>query len=184
MNPTIHVIHDDLRTDRWELFLREAMEQEFEFKKWDACKENAKPITNISRCHKKIIQFAKDNNLEEICVAEDDVHFTAKGAWQYFLNNKPNDFDLYLSSIHGGGISSQNQTNSFSSLLCYIIHNRFYNTFLEANESEDIDRAMNGKGKFVVVNPFATIQAETFSDNTKRIHRQEKIYKNRKFFNG
>ena len=43
-----------------------------------------------------IVQWAKDNGLKEVCIAEDDLGFTCDDAWRYYLENKPEKFDVYI----------------------------------------------------------------------------------------
>jgi hypothetical protein len=182
MPETIHILHDQLRTDRYDLLMQEVQQQGFDYRLWDACHGEGKPKKHINACHKKIVQFAKDNNMPEIILGEDDMHWTAQGAFDYFIEHKPDDFDIYLSSIMWGRINGENEVSDFAGFQCAIIHQRFYDTFLAADPNTDIDRAMKGKGKFIVVNPFCTIQHETFSDNTKRIHSNQKLYHDRKLY--
>ena len=65
---------------------------------------------------------------------EDDVYFPAQDGFEYFLKNKPDDFDIYLGGIYLGSdkVKEMNQRirHRFSGLHCYIVHERFYDTFL------------------------------------------------------
>lgn len=179
-----HVIHDLLRKDRYELLQKEIAEQNLEVRMWDAIK-STKPKMGISLAHKQIVRWAKENNESEIIIMEDDCHWVAKGAFDYFISKKPKDYDIYLSSIMWGRIDGDNTVPDYAGNQCYIIHQRFYDTFLEADRNKDIDRAIARKGRFIVCQPFATQQHETVSDNRRKIiHRNAKIYFNRTFFNG
>ncbi len=128
---------------------------------------NGNAVKAISRSHKQIVHFAKQNKLTEILIAEDDIHFTAPGAFEYFLANKPASFDLFLASIYWGKIEANNKVCDFSGLTLYMIHNKFYDTFLTLPEEENIDRVLKNKGDFKVCHPFTAIQHAGLSDNTQ-----------------
>lgn len=184
MDLIVNVIHDALRTDRHHLFLMEAAQQGFNFRVWDAVK-SGKPKENISLAHKQIIRFAKENNLPEVCVMENDCHFTSPTSFNFFISKKPTDYDLYLSSVEYGRINGDNTIQDFAGFQLYFCHEKFYDTFLEADPTKDIDRMMARKGKFIVCQPFATVQHETISDNSRRkIHSNAKLYFNRTLYNG
>lgn len=110
------------------------------------------------------------------------MNFTAKGAFDYFIENKPDDFDIYLAGIYHGQIEENNTVADFSGLMLYIIKDKFFNLFLEADESKDIDRALSNKGKFIVCNPFAAIQHNGYSDHFKKYCNYDFYLKERKLF--
>jgi hypothetical protein len=115
-------------------------------------------------------------------ICEDDVHFTAKGAFDYFINNKPNDFDIYLGSINDGIIKKDDSVDDFSGTTIYIVKERFYDIFLALPEHLNIDRALSNKGKFIVCNPFIAIQHNGYSDNTKRFYNHEEYLAGRNLY--
>lgn len=181
---TFHVIHDEKRKDRYELLMKEFETQSItDYKIFPAIKAPT-AVQGISRAHKQIVYYAKENNMPEILIGEDDVKFTAPNAFNYFLENKPPDFDIYNSGIYFGVIHPDNTTNHFASLHCYIIHERFYDTFLATDETKNIDKALKGKGKFVICNPFAAIQHTTFSDNKKKLVNYSSFLKGRELYGG
>jgi hypothetical protein len=77
-----------------------------------------------------------------------------------------------------------NSVIDFSGPILYLIHERFYDTFLSINENNHIDRALKNRGRFIVCNPMVAIQHDGFSDNSKRIMhydiylKEKKVYKN------
>lgn len=181
---TFHIIHDEKRIDRMELLLNEFKTQNItDYKLFPAIKAPT-PIQGISRAHKQIVYYAKENRMSEILIGEDDVHFVAPNAFNYFLENKPQDFDIYNSGIYFGNIAPDNTTKHFASLHCYIIHERFYDTFLAVDENKNIDKALKDKGRFVVCNPFAAIQHTTFSDNKKKLIDYSRFLNGRKLYGG
>lgn len=179
----INVIHKADRLDRLELLQQEQWEQGFKMRLWDAIIDKH-PQTGISKAHKQIVFWAKYTGQKEVCIAEDDVSFCGPGAYEYFLSNKPNDYDLYLGGIYKGLIREDSTVEKFSCLHLYIIHERFYKTFLKADEKENIDIWLGGKGKFVVCDPLAAIQHDTPSDNNKTRIRQENYLHKFRYYNG
>jgi hypothetical protein len=121
------------------------------------------PFAGIARSHKSIVRKARSRKDKFCCIAEDDVVFTALGSWQHFLNNMPEEFDLYLGGISNGHIALNNTCKDFRGLFLYVIHERFYDTFLSLNELTNIDAELAGKGLYYVCNPFAVIHADGHS---------------------
>lgn len=179
----LNIIHLEIRIDRRIALDIELQKQEISaFRIWDGIINEANPRTGISKAHKQIISKAKESGLHSVLIAEDDIKFTAKGAFEYFLNNIPADFDLYLGGITHGKINSEKVVNDFSGLTLYLIHNRFYNTFLDTAEDLNIDRALAGKGKYVVCDPFVAIQHNGYSDNMQIHCEYDLCYKGRKLY--
>lgn len=171
---TINIIHKPDRVDRNVLFKQEMLRQGItDFQVWRATTSKPTVNANISESHKSIVRWAKEHKLPEVCIAEDDFYFPSDYGYKYFLSKKPKSFDIYLSGVYVGS-NKLTETNTiikrFSGLHFYIVHSRFYNLFLEADESQGIDNALGdmaiqGFGKFEVCFPMAAIQHETPSDN-------------------
>ena len=119
----------------------------------------------ISKAHKQIIEWALLEGLPEVTVFEDDIWFPAEDGWQYYQDNKPKEFDLYLGGVYRGEIDENNKIKRFTGMMCYTISEKFYTTFLGVNEMLDIDGAMSGLGDFYVCNPFAAICHDGWSEN-------------------
>jgi hypothetical protein len=165
-----NIIHNPNNEDRAKTLQAEIFRQKtsFEVKIWDAIYLN-RAYRGIMQAHKQIVRYAKENNLPEVWIMEDDVRFPNIYGVEYFFQNKPKDFDLYLGGIYSGGIRPDNTVLNFSGLHCYIVNSRFYDKFLQVPENMHLDRGLGGKGKFVVCNPFAAIQHNGFSENTGKI---------------
>ena len=159
----INIIHNQYRPDRWATLMHELKRQGIDdYKIWPSIFDN--PICKgVSRAHKQIVQSAKDENLPEIIIAEDDIKFPAEDGFKYFLSKKPKDFDLYLGGIYRGEIKD-GKTTDFSSLHLYIISQKFYDTFLGIDENKHLDTELAGKGDYHVCYPFAAVQYSGFSD--------------------
>lgn len=117
-----------------------------------------------------------------VFIAEDDIKFTARGAFEYFLQNEPQQYDIYLGGIIYGNINADNSVNDFAGAHLYKINKRFYNTFLSLPEEIDIDRTLANKGKFIVCKPFAAIQQNGFSDNQKKYRNYNRYLQNRELY--
>ncbi|MBS1520577.1 MAG: hypothetical protein JST50_06245 [Bacteroidetes bacterium] len=178
-----NIIHLSHRRDRLDLLKGELQNQNiFEYKMWDGIIDPTIPARGISQAHKQIVKYARKEKMSEILIVEDDIHFTAEGAFQFFINNKPPDYDIFLGSIYEGNIRKDNTVDDFSGLTIYIINERFYDIFISAPENVNLDRALYNKGKFVVCNPFIAIQHNGFSDNLKRFCNYEECLNGRTLY--
>lgn len=131
---------------------------------------------NINKAHKQIVADAKKRGLPCCCIAEDDFCLSADGAWEYYLQNIPEDYDLYLAGIYSGQITDGRVMNGFSGFTMYIIHERFYDFFLNVDPKNHIDRALGNfcfEKMYRIVDPFCVYQSQGFSDN----HRRETSHK-------
>jgi hypothetical protein len=179
----INIIHLSERTDRWELLKKELDSQGIsDFKIWPGIVDSVIPARGISKAHKQIVRYAKELELPEVLIAEDDLKFTANEAFDFFLRNKSPDFDIYLSSIYYGKIAKDNTVDDFSGLTFYIVKQKFYNKFLSIPEHDNLDRSLRKSGNFIVCNPFTVIQYNGFSDNLNKYCNYEGFLKGRKFF--
>lgn len=142
------------------------------------------PFKGIARAYKKIIKSAKDKGLPMCCIMEDDCRFSDIGAVDYFIENIPESFDIYLGSIYWGDINEDNTVKDFSGFTFCIIHSRFYDTFLSTNEENNIDRNMKPHcGKYIVCNPYICEQIDGYSDNAKLVTKYHDTYMvGKKFF--
>lgn len=179
----LHIIHLKERKDRGQLLHKQLIEQNIRnYKIWEGILDKENPKRGIAKAHKQIIKWASNQNLPSVLIAEDDIKFTAIGAFDYFTKNEPNDFDLYLGGITYGKINTDNSVNDFAGTHLYKINQKFYNTFLSLPEEKDIDRSLAHKGKFIVCNPFVAIQQNGFSDNQKKYQDYEMYLQNRQLF--
>lgn len=175
MRLTANIIHMPARADRMENIVKQSTEQGFEYVLWPAQKpvEREKTCAAISRAHKQIVRHAKDTKLREVLIMEDDVRFTAPGAFDYFMEQLEGryvkDFGLY--HIYLGGIMTgrplESMVRDFSGLHCYVVHEDFYDTFLGADENQHLDRWLAcTKGAFHICHPMVAFQTDGYSDNS------------------
>lgn len=179
----LNIIHLPHRTDRMDLLLEQLRHQGItDYSIWNGIIDTKITARGISQAHKQIVQFAKENQLPEVLISEDDLKFTSKGAFEFFIKNKPGDFDLYLASIYFGEISQDNKVEDFSGLTFYIISRKFYEVFLNVPEHDNIDRLLKKRGKYIVSNPFTVIQHNGFSDNVKTYCNYDEFLTNRRLY--
>lgn len=136
---------------------------------------------NISRAFKQIVRYAKENNLTMVTIMEDDGLFTSPNAWQYYNDNLPDDFDLYLGGIYAGQLQENRIVNGYSGNTLVTVHSRFYDFFLSASEDPlglgqgHLDRWLGNfcfEKKYFVTLPFVVKQQAGYSEN----HRSVKNY--------
>lgn len=178
----IHCIHDPARKDRFDLLQKEIETQGLTVQYWPAIKDPLRRVfVGISQAHKQIIRYAKEQKLPRICVAEDDLFFFAPGAWEYYLNNIPDDYDLYLGNVFHG-LEPDGTATDFCGMTLYFCHERFYDTFLGLTEMNHIDRALAGKGRYVVCDPMVSSQQAGYSDNKLHHDSYERYLEGRRLF--
>lgn len=184
MNPTLNIIHLPHRIDRWELLQRELVSQEItNYKIWEGVVHPQATFAGISSAHKRIVREAKTMGLPYVLIGEDDLRFTAPGAFRYFLDHVPEDYDLYLASIYIGTIKEDNTVRDFSGLTLYLVNERFYDVFLGVKIMNHLDRELAGRGRFVVVDQFCAVQYTTYSDNSKGLINNQPLLNGRRLFN-
>lgn len=135
----------------------------------------------ISRSHKQIVRWAKEQGLKSIAIAEDDIYFTSLRGWKYFLDNEPDDYDIYIGGHYSGVHFPDNTVHGFTGLTLYKIADRFYDTFLNVSEFRNIDAAITGLGKFTICNPEVAKQRNGYSFHRKKVVNDDHYLTNRKF---
>ena len=121
-----------------------------------------------------IVQKAKENGDKECCIAEQDLTFTCSTAWEYFLKNKPKEFDLYLAATYIPPISN----NKVCGFHLFFIDSSFYEKFISAPDDVHIDTYMDDlKGDYHFCYPFPALQRSGFSANNKAVVDYNKVLK-------
>lgn len=140
--------------------------------------------SSINAAHKQIVIDAYEKGLPEVCIGEDDISFSSAGAWDYFLSQKPKEFDIYLGGIFLGDEGENGIVDDFTGMTLYIVSSRFYETFLSTDPNEHIDRSLAYKGLYYVCKPFVCTQHEGISSNTGKWESYQYLQRNRQFFRG
>lgn len=160
----LNIIYDSRRTEKYEPLMNELKVQVItDYELWP-CMILPEVVESINASHKMIVQWAKDTGLKEICIAEDDLIFTASGAWNFFIANKPDKYDLYLSSTYGDRLLRQ--TIGFH---LYCVQEHFYDQFLGVRDNQHIDTEMWGTKTqdYHFCYPYPALQRPGFSANNK-----------------
>lgn len=183
MKPEIAVIHDPRMSERYTRLMKELATQGImQYELFPSVYDWRSVKRSINLAHKQCVEYAKLKGYPEICIMEDDVRFCGYGAFDYFLSKKPAEFDLYLGGVYVGDIQPDNTVREFSGFHCYIIRERFYDTFLSLPADAHIDNACAGKGLFYVCNPFACVQYNGFSSNTGKEENYDGLLDGREFY--
>lgn len=182
MPPVLNIIHLPHRLDREQSFMEECNIQNIAYKVWDGVSTHNEYTNhrNISISHKKIVRDAKEKGLPYVIIAEDDVKFSHKNSWKYYLKNTPKEFDLYVGVVYAGEVDPQTNriisTKGMSGTnTLYTISEKFYDFFLMTDESKHLDRELGRFGnikQYYVCNPMVCYQSGGYSDN----HRKELTY--------
>jgi len=181
----IGVINNASDTERYERLIKELAEQGItNYSIFPAIHDITSVKKGINLAHKSVIEYAQLAGFEEVCVMEDDIKGTHPNSWNFFLQNKPKDFDIYLSGIYTGVIQPDNSVRNWCGFHCYIVAKRFYETFLSVEDDAHIDQALSGLGKVYVCNPFAFIQYEGISSNTGKFEAYDHLLQGRDLYSG
>jgi hypothetical protein len=172
-----YIIVDTVRPVPNATLQKELIVQGIDYQYWPAIHEPNDPVVSINLSHKEIVSYANRQDMPEICIMEEDVMFTAPDGWQYFLTHKPAEFDLYLGGAYGlseaeyacvASGSGPVRIERFAGLHCYMISQRYYDTFLNLPTQMHIDN-QPGMGVFYVCAPFAALQHPGWSSNVRRL---------------
>lgn len=166
---TVNIISDIRLTERWEPLLNELGRQGItDYKIWPIVEDKDSVIRSINLSHKQIIRDAKERELPEVYVMEDDIWIPAKDGWKRFIEDIPIwPFDIYLGGTYGLNKPITGKIDQINGFHCYIMRERFYDTFLNVPDDVHIDTALDGLGRFYVKYPFIALQRPGFSSNTR-----------------
>jgi hypothetical protein len=167
--PIVNVINLPHRDLRLQQFHEQSLEQEFEYKVWPGIVFPHDRKKGIYAAHSQIVRYAKEENLPYVLIAEDDCRFFAKNAFNYFIENIPDDADTYHGMIYVGSIENNRITSLFSAMTLYIVFARFYDFFLSLPESCHVDRELGLTAhihKYMVCPEFVCFQDGSKSDST------------------
>lgn len=185
MPDKLHIIHLQHREDRLTILFDELRLQQIHARQiWEGITDNDYPARGILKAHQQIVAWAKQQGLPRVIIAEDDIKFSAKGAWRFYLDQIPGDFDLYLGGITWGSLSPDQTVADFSGTALYTVSNRFYDIFLSLQPGPDFDRQLARQGIFKVCHPFVVSQHDGYSDNSRRIMKFEGFTDQYSFFKG
>lgn len=167
----IQILYDWRRMpDRLPLILKECDAQGMgPYKVWHPV-EAKTVVESINLSFKQIIQYAKEEGFKEVCIAEDDLMFPCVGAWDYFIKNKPDDYDVYVAGNYllnepENYTAPHYKLNEYVGNQLIIVHEKYYDRFLSVPDLAHIDTAQKGFGDFYACWPIAALQRPGFSAN-------------------
>lgn len=180
--PKLNIIFDDRLIERHDPLIKELQRQKItDYEIWP-CIIRPNILESITLSFKMIVRAAKDSGLKEVAIGEDDLMFPADDGWEYFLNNKPDVFDVYI-----GGTYYINRPEEYTPPVIkvnewvgnhlIIISERYYDTFLSLPDKSHCDTANSGRGDFYVCFPFAALQRPCYSSNNGSVVNYNSILK-------
>lgn len=179
-----NIIHSNYYQERHHRLITELKNSNVtDYEIWEGIVDQTLTARGINQSHKQIVEYAKLAQWDKVLIMEDDVRFCGEDAFQYFLDNIPTEFDLYLSGIYLGEILPDNTVKSFSGLHCYIVNSSFYDTFLSTPDELHLDRSLSNLGLYKVCNPFAAIQYNGFSSNTRKEENYDFLLRDKVLYN-
>lgn len=142
---------------------------------------------NISKAFKQVVMYAKEESLPMVTIGEEDLQFTAPGAWDYYLKNIPEDFHIFSGGIYAGQLQENRIINGYSGHTLITVNETFYDFFLSANESDHLDRFLGNfcfEKKYYVCLPFVVKQNPNYSENHRRKMTYEMYEKGWDYYSG
>jgi hypothetical protein len=165
----LNIIHLKHRNDRLKNLIKELDNQSItEYLIWDGILDLENPSKGISLAHKQIVQMAQKDDSPSVLIAEDDIKFTSKGAFKYYLVSEPKDYDLYLGGIYYGNIKSDNSVEDFAGLTI--------------PDNLPLDKGLANNGFYQVCIPFVVTQYNGYSDNKKAFRNYDIYLKGRELY--
>ena len=174
----IFLIHDPLRKDRELLFTKEFTEQGItEWELMPAVKNLAKVTLNIAEAHKNCIRRAQKENLPQCVIMEDDLAFSAPGAYNRFLEffkELPENWNVFTSGSYDYQAAAATESlfeniiklQRFSGLHCYAVNSVYYDKFLDVNVTGHFDKLL--RGNLYMTYPMLCLQHPGFSNTVNR----------------
>lgn len=186
-SPTLHILHLARREDRLQQLLRQLAWNRVPNVIWDGIDDPNNVKQAITRGHKKIIQYAKDNKLPFINIAEDDIIFTHKDSYKYFNEQVPEDYDLFFGLFYQAEINEERRIlNGMSGVLTlFRVNERFYDFFLGMPDDVYTDRYLGltaFEHKYYVVPEFCCFQSGGWSDNLRQVMYYDVYLQNKKMY--
>lgn len=164
----LNCIHLWERLDRYENIIQQQKEQGFYLRLHEGIVHRMDRKMGICQSHKEIVQQAKDNGQKMVAICEDDIVFFAPFAWEYFLDNIPDHFDLFFGMTYIADIVNDRITGLFSAMTLYVVHEKFYDFFLNLPDSCHIDRELgltSNIHEYKIISKFVAYQNGSKSDN-------------------
>lgn len=169
----ILVINLPERTDRLEQIKKELPKlfDKFDFTIIPGIK--GEPIPSIVQAHKNAIQYAKDNNWEQVLVLEDDLCLSSNPRLRYYfeesISNTPRGAEVLSGSCYGKTITTVFKKWCKVKTFCgahFLIYNKYsYDKILNHDfKRQHYDRELNKIVNLWVMNPMIAKEHGGFSN--------------------
>lgn len=189
-----YCVHLKKRKDREPNMIKELNSFTSNYEIFDAIKMDP-GYKGTSESFKSIIRKAKENNLDQVLIFEDDVKFTSENSkikFQKSIDSLPSNWDILLGGVYTMSDSTKIdklkvgkhllKIGDFSSLHCALINKSAYDIILnhDYRDMKHIDRYLGKLSKENKLNvyvsyPMIAIQYNTFSDNVKRTTNYDRL---------
>jgi len=140
----------------------------------------------IHKGHQLIVRLAKEQGMEYCIIAEDDLKFTAPGAWKYFISQIPESFDLFSGVVYSASMEGNRVMNGASGIMSlYVVSKRHYDFFLSMNTNNHVDREAGltaYKHEYYVCDPQVVIQRGGYSFNLRQSMTYEVYMEGKSFY--
>jgi hypothetical protein len=167
----MNIIHDDRFFERFDLLKSELETQGItDYKIFPAIIDRKTVVESINASFKAIVLDAKERGLKEVMIAEDDLYFRNENGFKYFMDNKPDNFDVYI----GGTYLIDNRIEYKAPIVkvdgwvgnqLIIINEKYYDTYLSVPNESHIDTVQQGLGDFYLCFPMPALQRPSKSAN-------------------
>jgi hypothetical protein len=179
----LQVIHLPHRTDRYENLLKELSKEGItEYRIWPGIIK-PEPKHGINLAFKQVVRYALEQGLSKITIAEDDICFYGNsGAWKYYWDNEPAEYDIYTGSYYPHAYHDENlKVHRFRGMTLITVHSKFYQTFLSLPDIHHIDGLLEASRADIRVSPvFVAYQMSGYSDQRKHVctnnHKGKKVF--------
>lgn len=166
----LHIIYDDRRIEKYDPLIKELERQGIENYELIPCLTYPDVVFSINASHKMIVARAKKEGLVECLIGEDDLMFPNENGFEWFLKNKPKVYDIYTACNYIGkkptGQKGAFRTDAVVGFHLYMVHSRYYDTFLETRDNAHIDAEQKSPLMYFCY-PYAALQRPGFSANNK-----------------
>lgn len=161
---TAHIIHDPSDKERATSVVKELMTYGITAKFFphiyiNEGSEFHRKVKGCCQAHKNIVRYAQVKRKREVLIFESDLIFSSPNAFSYFLSNIPQDYDCYFGGVNTGTVKD-GELVRFTGTHCYVVHERFYDTILTADENMHLDHWLWGKGKLILCQPMVCYQPD------------------------
>lgn len=207
----IHCINLDRRDDRWEECLEEFKSHKLNVKRYSAFDgKYLDPLPGLNSgqvgalySHMGILQYAKDNDLNNILILEDDVKFddNVNEKFSEIFNRIPTDWDVILfGGNHAGNnpwskgklieVSKNVFRVSYSlALHCYAVKNTVYDIAIDVlskknNTNDALFAEIQSKINCYIIRPHLAWQRPSYSDLCGIYSDHMALYDDRALFEG